>query len=242
MNITKQQILEMTASRLRAIYCEERSRWHLVQEGRKVKWGDRAIPQFDGGEGPGGKNYANVWERAATLVYLHRLSPRRLVQALFDKRSAKPPLPTHLLGDAVRSRYEALFSKESSDILRTFQAQKETLKLGLFLVSPLKQRSNFNDDDLLRVVLLDLTARLSALFRYCLAVDRGLDSVSSAFLQDALEQYISYPDSYDLIWRGWIPDSFRATARDLMEGRYGSDDLDHEAPTRLVHQRAIIID
>jgi hypothetical protein len=50
------------------------------------------------------------------------------------------------------------------------------------------------------------------LFRYCAAVEGGLDDVAALFFEAALWQYFFDWELYDSIWEGYIPDSLRQAA------------------------------
>lgn len=183
-------------------------------------------PWWDGGN-VRGTNRNNIWEAAAKLILKHRLPLGEFVNYVTGewRRLKKQPVPrpNHLCSPQAVADFHRLNRGSTADPLQGLQTaiefQRDALEQAMYGYQAFDgtEYEVTSPEELKRLVLWDEDLSLSALFRYCLAVDEGYDDIAKTFLAGALVQYLSQLRHYDQVWGIWIPQQFRNTADRLLK-------------------------
>jgi len=184
--------------------------WHVAYEPRS---------RWDGGFDKYNRNaqaYTPFWPRLTRFVLQNRLDPLSYLRQIFLVWGAHQviPLPNQTIGPVAWRHYCRMFSL--SDVAGSLQeAFKAQCATAVCAAAAFSDQPEWPDQEIRRFVLLDETLQLSALFRYCLAVEHGLRAIAQKFCQTATFQYFPHPDEYDAVWGPRIPAEFRRRAREL---------------------------
>lgn len=208
------------AAAVRVAYCEARNEWHRVNDRRTTTWGSRPVPTYDGGPDGRGVVRTSAWERVARVALAAGVDPVDLVKAQFRVRRAHPPEPNQLSTPAALAEYAASAPDRLRSEQQAFRFQRAAFQAELDKLAPCQASRGWGPDDLVRVVLGNVMAPLSALFRHCAAAAGGpqLADLAEAFRREAVVQYLAAPAVYDAVWRGFIPASFSAAAAAVVRG------------------------
>lgn len=199
-----------TAAVIRAEFIMARRRAHERQTGLVSKY----IPpaKYDGGRTPHSQLRYNkpIWPEIAAFVLANRLEPRAFVERQFRFHD-RPSLlnPDQMLGKAALARYERGEKQTAAEIKLAFTIQKRRLLAEWHNWQELAQVEEL---EALRMALVDESAALSALFRYCVAKRERMADLARLFYLDAVVQYLRHADHYDKLWGDWLPEDFRPRA------------------------------
>ncbi len=229
-------LLQSYAAVIRNAYCTARNRWHLEVENTESDWGRNPIPRYDGGMDSAGRRHRGVWEKIARFVIEKRISPNRFIEAQFRGRSAAPPEPGTLCSEFALRVYAGYEAAEIPTLQRLFRHQKEQLFLETIKFRPL----HWPDAQMYSAILQNTQVGMSALFRYCVAVQKGVNEVVDLFRTTASIQYLASPTAYDQVWGELIPEEMRALARlsAAQMAQVPAEAVEHTGPVR--HRRALI--
>lgn len=187
--------------RLRELWAEAYRRF--TRE-RTVESQFRSIAKWDGGQDSFGRKFQSVWGKLAKSLMQRGLNFESAVRAAFNKPGTEPPTPNQLTSDAVMQRYKEAALCEAEDAERHFQLQiaesNRQIKLKVNLYSMDTKSATIS-------VLSDLSANLSALYRFCMAYSLNLQHVAAMWYTAAAEQYLEKPEVYDRAWT-CIPSDF----------------------------------
>jgi hypothetical protein len=183
-------------------------------------------PKWDGEDAfednPEISSRESTWERMAAKLSTLEVDPVDLVRRLFDdlEPSARPILPNQLASSSALSRYGRLVAEAAPDIEMALRSQTEVLITAFRCFD-----GGETEQDAWVGVLLDESLSLSALFRYCLALQcadgyRDLSTnrfqrVADHYEWPANEQYRKNKDAYDRAWVIILPPSLRNESRSL---------------------------
>jgi hypothetical protein len=203
---------------VRESYCQHVRAFYASQNVFDYQtYGDRELPQYDGGTTRAGRNYKPLWPKLAKLILDKQLDVRDYVRATFRSwEGQKHPAPNYLLSAAAMERYEDY--KSTHPLGRGTEVARE-LKINADLattrIEMVKVMQNVDEHQAQIKTILDPFTELSALFRLCMAVNGGHDNLVPELVNEALAQYISNRDAYDDTWESFIPDLLRQRADDL---------------------------
>jgi hypothetical protein len=167
------------------------------------------------------------WLGLARKVLAKRLDPRMFIRRQFMllERSSPPP-PRKMLGsDRAFANYDACRTLSRENIAVAFQSQKDTARNEIILAQD-------EDCDVIEAsveTIWDFELSLSALFRYCLALqlfeqykDQQFKDAADELHVVAALQYIEDPNAYDTVWGSkWLPVGFRSDAALVYKRVYG---------------------
>lgn len=173
------------------------------------------------------ENDKNFWLELAQAVLTKRLDPRMFIRRQFMllSRTAPSPAKEKLVGKRAFANYEAGKEMSRKGIAVAFRTQKDTARSEIV-------NEQDEDCDVIEAsveVLWDFELSLSALFRYCLALqllkqykDSQFQELADSFRVVAALQYVEDPEAYDIVWgRKWLPVGFRSEAATVYNKVYG---------------------
>jgi hypothetical protein len=166
---------------------------------------------------------ADCWPKIAkTLLDNGIFDCASFMRVQFDSRSARAlcPEPRACYGPKAVERWQAYVADESGDLAKEIalslrfnysQFQQEcqrALSIGA--------AAGWNELDSVKFVLLDSQNQLSVMFRYCMAAQRGLETVADRYFEVAVRDYLLSRTQYDEIWAEAISQELRQTADELL--------------------------
>lgn len=174
------------------------ARW----DGKRTRKGDRTQVQKP------------VWPKIVRFALQHGLDPVRYVQDMLFLLEAQDicPVPTQLCGPWAERTYFSAFPKQHSQqmIDDALRAQRVALACK---ITDLDGVPGWTFDRIRRYVITDPGISLSALFRYCCAVEANFTDIAKQYREPAIHQYTLHMPQYDAAWGDWIPEDIRAAGR-----------------------------
>lgn len=159
-----------------------------------------------------------VWPKIVRFALSHGLDPVQYVSDMMFILSVRKicPMPPQLHGRWAEDVYFQAFPKDlrQQSVEDAFQAQRVALSCKITDFTGLP---GWTFEKIRRHVITDPDVQLSALFRYCCAVEAGLTDVAARYRAAALRQYSLNSDAYDAVWGAWLPDEVKASGRRLKE-------------------------
>lgn len=190
-------------------------RWLMTRTGRPSDYGKRPLPRWDTRQ-----ISTSYWMRIGRLCLDRRISPRRLVSALFHNwSSTRQPMPNMLLSDAV------ITAARDSDKTAIKEKRDE---LGLqftqlaALVAERVRLYALSEHDATLAVLRNDTVPLSALFRYCVAVRLNERAIHRHYLRAAALQFRLNDEVLTEAWKDLLTADMRTELQLQLQG--GSND------------------
>lgn len=172
-------------------------------------------PQWDGfrRRGPSGKVTvrAAVWPVIAELTIRQDINPRRLIHTCGMKHVRtllRPAYPNWYLSQMALDWYFAVQRTEEDDVRAELANNKLLFRTEIdyrmqFYQWPFRVAAQAV------VLAAPEVVALTNLFRYCLAVDLGMEAAAKEFEASALFCYSMMPRSYDLVWEELVPAPLR---------------------------------
>ena len=240
--VNHQRTLKALAQKIRELYCEQRNLWHYQVQGRETNWGAVPMARYDGGVDEMGRNWGNVWDEIALFVCKRKVNYASFVRAQFSVVRKRPIDPFQLKSDKAYDLYLSTAQSSSSNLASLFALQREVFQRETSKLARRKVTHKWDDNQIFRAVLGNRLLRMSALFRYCLAVNLGYESIAETFHLQALEQYLVDAKIYDSVWGAWIPDALKREAASLDEFTWSEAEELPQMDRPTTHQRTIVID
>ncbi len=189
------------SSVLRKTWIEEVRKYHQRTTGKVSSY--TPGPRLDGGRDSHGTTFKAVWPKLAKFCVVNKLDPSTFVKAQFSNCAGRPPLsPSMLVGSEAVKRYQHFVaSKESNksvSLARDIQIRQAKDALEYY------RRLYTSEAHVYKAMLLDDNLTLSALFRYCLAVQVRDTSLAQILLIPAAKQYSEDPAGYSQAYPDWI--------------------------------------
>jgi len=205
------EIRSALTRRIREIYVTHCRRYIEERTGVPSRYGERAMPKWDGGVAADGKKYTSVWMRLARFVVEHQVDPATLIRATFtawieETDSQNPPTPLMVMRESSLQRARTLRGDLEADAQRQLAIQRESFRIGVIVTA---DRYSITADQATGRILRDTSRELSALFRYCMAVAKGYPDIAELYREDAFRHYAFNADAYDSVWGDVVPDDFR---------------------------------
>ena len=177
---------------------------------------------WNGGRTRRGVVRPNIWRLGAKFIIKHELPVFQFIYyVVFDYNTRALPKPTLLISKTVAARYRHI-SHDGEQVLVQVQAefgmQQEALEFAVSWYDDAEEcglEIGIDAAEIKRRVLMDTSTSLSALFRYCLAVNEEFGDIAKQYYDAALIQYVPLSRVYDCVWKDWIPDVFRMDADKL---------------------------
>lgn len=218
---SKRAILEDVSEIIRAVYIQYYS---TKQSGEKNNQEWRPTEYWDGGEWHGQKR-PNIWMAAAKKVLKHRLPVGEFVYYVIFCRGTSKVAPNHLLSDRVIDGFKQYRISIQNNIRAELKSNLENdfreLRTSVVHAEESRRCSRKkrkrNKTALQREILLDETLAMSGLFRYAIASREGLHDIAEEYELQALLEYMSHCDEYDIVWGDLIPRSLKTMAKKLCE-------------------------
>lgn len=176
----------------------------------KAKW--------DGGVSPGtGRNYQPVWPKLAELKS-QGINPYLLIEMFLETwPGAGIPCPTALLSEALHQKY---FSQPSPEDALRVSLRVQTDYADVQRSSMLCNPAYPTQKQVWRAIVANRRSVLTPLFRFCLAVQTGIEDIQQQLLPAAALEYMLRREAYDKIWGQHIAPVLRnATAEQLAQYR-----------------------
>ena len=214
--------------RIREIYVRERRLFEQRISGRPSHF--HSGPQWDGGRGKSGRTYKPVWPRIARFLLEHRFDPEVFVRRQFQLHSGEYVIkPNQLYGEVALDRYYEMARVSRDEIVAALRGQQNALVRAVrqFQDMAMLEGEEFPPSTIRASVLLEESAPLSALYRYCMARSEGLKEIARVYRAAAVMQYMRDAALYDEIWGAKIPEGFKTYARekyDKMLAEVSEDD------------------
>lgn len=199
---------------IQSYYTSTRRRYEEIRTGRPSRYTPH--PRWsEGRKLKGGNRGPCLWEMLAKVLTDRQISPNAFIEFIFrqaslDRRTIAEgfwPAPNVLLNREHQDRYlaENNSGKRKQKLARIFAAQQRAASNALL------SRTSLYPDKRRRIqsVILDRNLPLSALFRYCLAVDADMRESAKKFHDAALVQLMSEYELYEQVWGSWIPGNLK---------------------------------
>lgn len=209
-------IRECIARDIREAYIFERRIFNESRYGQQSEY--RPGVRFDGGEDRDGREFKPIWPKVADFVLDNGLEAVSFVRSQFYDRRL-PPQPNQLLSEKALHRYERYHGAAREKVVQALSSQQYRADLEFWAKVQFCGRT---EEDAWFDVLLDQSIELSALFRYCKAVELGKNDdamkyVVRRYRAPAAFQYLRYRSEYDDVWADFIPIKFKARAGRILK-------------------------
>lgn len=186
-------------------------RWLVARTGRPSDYGKHPLPRWD--TTSIGTSY---WMRIARLCLDRRISPRRLVSALFQNwSSTRQPMPNMLLSEhvvtAARDNDKAAIKEKQQELQLQFSQLAS-------LVAERVRLHAMSEYDATLAVLRNETLPLSALFRYCVAVRLNDRTIYRHYLRTAALQFRLNDEVFTEAWKDLLTADMRAELQLQLQG------------------------
>lgn len=195
------------ANRIRDLYTLRRRALHEAREHRPSSW--KPSPHWDGGHTPHG-NRKNIWVKIAKFCLRNGLEPEDYIYYVFSTlKPEQVPQPNHLLSERLRQQYIDNHCREEErleHIRLAFTEQKLNLmsRLDEWTQVALEEKT-ISKRDIQLAILGDDGLGLTALFRFCLAIQEKLDDVAQYYFEPAVLQYLRFRKEYQEVWGDFLP-------------------------------------
>lgn len=205
------------ADAVRTAYCIAVRQWEFVLTGKHSDYGQRYMPQWDGGVQQSRRDRASIrypiWPKIGDWCIAHQVPPSLLMDVVFGQwRGAEPPWPTHLMSERVREKVKEALANAAQDVANELRFNHQRLMVAIDQQQRLDPRLS-NAEAMHRALLHDGNT-LSAVYRVCLAHRSRLPDVMQKYWDVALCAYVTFRKHYNSSWGNWIPSDFIAAARD----------------------------
>ena len=204
--IKLRELVELLAHDVRHEYIRGRRTWdaNIGVVGRLYTPGPRLDqPEYNADDELVRESF---WLRATKFLLGHEFDPLACVSAMFTDAfgGAFDPWPERLISKRNLDGFAAATLAAANTIPAEFAFQQSVCRRYTALI---KEDEHLTGQELFARVLLDETINMSALFRYCLARNVKLEEAAGQFFRPALLQYVLHADTYDRVWKQWIPKS-----------------------------------
>lgn len=201
---------------IRYLWVKERRDFE-ARNNRSSDWGNRYMPEWDGGQTRDGRRKQSIWPKIAKFCIDNSLDPQTLIKAIFHRCKLTPPMPNMACGQHALAAYAIYASPGSEDDLRqqahiALESQQAAFDTGMHWLSTVYPADK---PTLQRIALSDSKCALTLLFRYCIAVANGFDDIAKKYYPGALEQYVSDRNVYDYVWSDLLPQELQLQADKL---------------------------
>ena len=198
---------------LKKAYLDEKRLWEARRDGRrKTTTGDDAT-------------WNRAWPKIAQFLVKNRIGNyQAFMRVQFSSRNGRgyPPTPQQCYGPTALKRWQEHLQMQSSDhvlnqIRLAYEYQKDTYSQHISKMETMCEDAELDakESEIYSSVLFDPGNQLTALFRYCAAVEEELAEVAEHYRAQALLQYSFAKEAYDEIWKDWIPEELRDEADNL---------------------------
>lgn len=199
--------LEDLAATVRRIYCM------LYGRAKKnPRYGETAMPAWDGGTTPFGARRKAVWPKIARTILQIGADPLEFIHAQFVAvPTAHLPTPNQLLGDPAISKWNE--HRESVRQKLQDSTRSDFTQINL-LVIPAMTVLKMSQYDATEYAITTNNPGISPLSRYCVAAHYSIP-VDNQLINAAMAQYFVQSDEYDSVLPLQLPATFRQAARQL---------------------------
>ncbi len=212
MKTDKKIRLRKLAIAIRQEYIRCRRRFESSRTGIASNW--RPGPVLDGSEDRLGNKHKPIWPQIAKCFCDNKINALDYINACFWNAKFSPPTPKQLMAAKNLDWYQESQRMAAEEAETIFKSMCEFCKTEI-LRSPFKGPNK----EAMTAVLLDDDLPLSALFRYCLAINEDVEIVAATYKAQAVLEYMRNPELYDAVWGdAWIPKRFRDEAETLWIG------------------------
>lgn len=150
-----------------------------------ANYGERPMPQWDGGQTQFGANRQNIWPKVVTAAAEQGASPWEYVTALFLSAKATRIAPTLLLSQVAKDAWVEYCSRTPAETLRDFDYAIERLQAEFVC----GQLVNMSESASWAYALRNMTVSAGPLVRHTLARQLDLDDVAAEFYDAAVAEY-----------------------------------------------------
>jgi len=183
---------------------------------RSPNYGEREIPQWDGGADPYGVRHTAVWPKIARFVLQHNVPLMPFIRAQFQavKLGRRIPTPNQFYNQqALENYYRYMASVEPNELARRARLEKDAI---LSVAGPYVEELGWPIQRAVEYAMGDLAGLgISPLTRFCVAVQTELPDLAERYRDPALMQYLWESAQYDEVWGDKIPAEFRQEADSL---------------------------
>jgi len=117
----------------------------------------------------------------------------------------KMPQVRNVMADTVMTDFQQ-FCRDAAAMYRT-QLEIDIAALRFDSRQRLASWPEMSEEEAVRESLVDLTVKMTALFRYCAAAERGWTDIADKFHTLAMEELLVDPDGYKRTWGASLPQS-----------------------------------
>lgn len=203
------EFFDELCKQVREAYILERRFYEERVSRKSSNFGSFKVPHLDGGTDSFGRRHKSVWPKITKFMLDNGLSPRDYFRSVFDLwcGSSAPNINAFMSDKAlaIGKKYQRIAREQ---LLHSFYAQKRRAKQEILVTR--NYQPIWSDTDVYRYVITNSTLNLSALFRYCLAINTKQDDLAEIYLIPAIIQYISHPEEYNEIIKNIIPVNFKS--------------------------------
>jgi hypothetical protein len=210
--LSKHSLLRRLTEEAKVAYVAERRLWKGSRNGDQQQYAPS-------------KKMDDCWPKIAQALLSNGVFDcRTYMRVQFDACHARAlcPEPRACYGPKAIARWRAYMADESgklaTEIALALRLNVDQFEQEMSRAVSLGASIGWREIDAVRFVLLDSRNKLSALFRYCMAAQRGLEVVADRYFEAAVQDYLFCRSQYDEIWEQAISSDLRRTADELLAG------------------------
>jgi hypothetical protein len=195
---------------IRTMYCSLYRQYNP----KAVNYGDKAMPQWDGGRDRWGANHRPIWPRLASHFMQHSIDPAIFLHVQFAETIGRAsPTPNMFFSHEASVRYTSYLQRAIEELV---QAKERSAGLISRRLRQIEASRGTPEQKILTVVMDEHTVQACPLFRYCFAMQFNIELAAAAYFAKALHQYMFQHAQYDQAWGvDFIPVHLRETARQV---------------------------
>jgi hypothetical protein len=205
-----------TATVIRDTYVAERRQYHQSLTGRESHY----VPSdhWNGGSTQRAGRRPDIWTKIAKFVLKHAVDPVQFVRYQFKVHTGNFIIkPNQLYTEKALRDYRSVAKVSAAAIAVALCGQRNALVHAVYVFQDTAAvvGAEFPLSAIRSSVLLDGSIPLSALFRYCVALQEGLPNIARRYRVAAAVQYVRDRRAYDKAWGTLIPTDFKRQAKKL---------------------------
>ena len=214
--IESERHIHPLANAIRTLFILAYRHHHLSRTGQQTRFGEVAMPRWDGGEGPRGRIFRPIWYKVARITLDRRIAPEALIEAAFEDPDRGPlPLPPTLLSPSVIDlavENRGLLVEELRCGLKNQLSYLHTHGCNLI------RHHGFDRVTAVHHALVDEILGLSAIFRFCIAASVVDREVADRYGAETANEYVRRRWFYDQAWGNFIAPELKQMADRIIGG------------------------
>lgn len=161
-------------------------------------------------DGDARKNREPIWPSIARFLIHNKVEPETYVRQVFRlaRSAAQTLMPNQVATQGALKLFREWQPHYGKLVQQAFHTQQGIARAQLAYCAEFE----LGREDTWKMVLLDESLQMTAMFRYCLACSEKLPNIAARYREAAVLEYSSSPDNYDKYWGEWIPQELKDSA------------------------------